>query len=757
MKNLDLVFHIPDVFCQNCFTTIEKALQKKFNINSISPNLSQKTLKLCISVDGELSEADIISSLIDTVDNVSFRMTRICPQLQADNTHPPKDNTHFISALLGLSLGLIWMLASLGVFSFAVMSTWPFILANNLTLIYLAMPFVRKAWLALMAGIKKDAAIPPLQMDSLFVMTGFIIVTSSMLSLFFPIFSNPLEAGFLIFGFRHLGCMVQAYLDQKMRMSSSFTQTFQDKVYELADGRRIAARDLEPGHEIILNADEVLPVDAKLTRSENAKIKNTLHDGGLLGTADIPENLPAGVELLEGKLYLTVTSDLANSRLGLIDKALEHMKQGPPSKLLDKVERGLQWFIPIILALALISGILVAYFFSVALAIKCMTAVLVSACPCTLGLIIPMASKLGAYRASQKKVIFQTAQALEDAAQVDTFVLDYNGTLTTGTPSFTDFQCDENSPISYNDCLAGILSIEQKVLEKRPDDRLAKAIINRFARESVPNSNEGATVIDNVNTYSLQTKKGTFLFGNNVLLQDKPSMEGYMRPQALHLLWEDSQGEISYLGHLQEQDSLRCDAREFIQKLRSKGKTVTVCTGADEQTAEKICHDLGVKVIANQRIEDKSKYVEELQKNQHKVVMIGDAINDLAAFKTSDLGIWFKSDQGLAHWGDEKLRGVADMLIYSDRLMDILDGLDIATQTAHVIYQNLLFSLIYNLLSVTLACGLLLSFGISLPPALGVALMILQSVCLAFNAWRGIGQQDAASDVGLSRSALAAT
>ena len=98
------------------------------------------------------------------------------------------------------------------------------------------------------------------------------------------------------------------------------------------------------------------------------------------------------------------------------------------------------------------------------------------------------------------------------------------------------------------------------------------------------------------------------------------------------------------------------------------------------------------------------------------------------------------------------------MVVYSDNLMSILSGLDIAAQTYRVIYQNLAFSLIYNLLSLTLACGLLLSFGISLHPALGVALMILQSACLGFNTWHGICYKNyAPADAGLSLNALAAT
>ena len=777
MKNLDLEFHIPDVFCQNCVKTVENALYGRpktsldhFEIKQFQFNLSQKRLKLSIHFNENKISADIIiQKLKEIVDEIGFGM-ELVSEIPVKELLP-QDRTHLIGAILGLSLGFAFMLFGLGLFSFAFMTTWPFILASNAVLIYLALPFVRHAWQRFWAGLKNYPNAEFLNMDSLFVMTGLIIMTSSICSLFMPIFSNPLQAGFLIFGFRHLGCMVQAFLHQKMGMSDSLMETFQNQSYQLKDGKRILARDLKPGMNIVLKAGEVLPVDASVERkSPNAEIKYTLKDGGYFSTqsTDIPTALAAGVELHQGELLLKVERNLEKSHLGLIDEAIKKMKQEQHSNLLNKVNRALQWFIPMILMLALISGLLVAHFFSIALAIKCVTAVLVSACPCTLGLIIPMAVRLGAFRASQEKVLFQSAEALEAAAQADTFVLDYNGTLTTGVPKFEPFNYRGSAADkTREDCLAIIRCMEEKVIQKRGENRFARAILKQMDAE-LQNCDikldltEGA-FIDDIYKCQLNTSKGKFLFGNNQLLNELQKQD-HVCPQAVHLLWQNDTGNKVYLGYLVEKDNLRADAKVFIEKLREKGKMVTVCTGADEDTAKKIAQQLAtgphsIAIKANCRLVDKLAYVQSLKKDQRrKVVMIGDAINDQAALAGSDLGIWFKSEKSPKHWGDDLLCRSAHMVVYSDSLMSILSGLDIAAQTYRVIYQNLAFSLIYNLLSLTLACGLLLSFGISLHPALGVALMILQSACLGFNTWHGICQKNyAPTDAGLSLKALAAT
>lgn len=785
MKNLDLVFHIPGIFCQNCVDTIEKYLDTQknshhdFQIQSLQFNLSHKQLRLSILFDDDkMNVASIIQKIKEIDDTLGFETNLISEFVHISKTSPmlaknaPKDQTHLIGALIGLSLGLLFMLSSLGVLSFAFMTSWPFIFISNAILIYLALPFVRNAWQRFLAGLKNYPNGELLNMDSLFVMTGLIIVTSSILSIFMPIFANPLQAGFLIFGFRHLGCMVQAFLHQKMSLSDSLISALQNKLYQLDDGRSVLATDLKPGMRIILKAGEVLPVDAVVKRaSKNAEIKYTLHDGGYFSTqsTDIPETLAAGVELHQGELLLEVKTSLEHSHLGLIDAAIKQMKQEQHSNLLNKVNRALQWFIPLILILAVTSGALVAYYFNLALAIKCVTAVLVSACPCTLGLIIPMAVRLGAFRASQEKVLFQSAEALEAAAQADTVVLDYNGTLTTGAPKFENFIYHINSDHSITrlDCLTHIRLMEEKILSQRGEHRFARAVLNQVNLELETNVKDLVIdedeFVDEIYKCQLKTNKGKFLLGNNRLLNELPLMDKYVRPQTLHLLWQNDLSEVVYLGCLIEKDNLRADAKLFIEKLREKKQMVTVCTGADEDTAKKIAQELsaGVNSISikyNCRLQDKLAYVQSLKKDQKRtVVMIGDAINDQAALAGSDLGIWFKSEKLPAHWGDDLLCRSAHMVVYSDSLMSIIKGLDIASQTYQVIYQNLLFSLVYNLLSLSLACGILLSFGISLHPALGVALMILQSAYLGFNTWYGICQKNYASESDLNRNALAAT
>ena len=162
------------------------------------------------------------------------------------------------------------------------------------------------------------------------------------------------------------------------------------------------------------------------------------------------------------------------------------------------------------------------------------------------------------------------------------------------------------------------------------------------------------------------------------------------------------------------------------------GKEVHLCTGADEETAQRYAQALGIKNIhAECKAIAKTKYVKSLRKKNRKIAMIGDAANDAQAIAASDFGIAIASDGS-----DELTQQAAGAVIHTGTLLPIASAFAISKQTVSNIKQNLIMSLSYNLGAVLISGGLLVAAGLTLNPAIGVTLMIVQACIILLNVYR---------------------
>jgi Cu2+-exporting ATPase len=448
-------------------------------------------------------------------------------------------------------------------------------------------------------------------------------------------------------------------------------------------------------------------------------------------------------------LELRVTKTYNKSYLSLIAQNINqaHEEKAPIELFADKV---LYYFIPGLLAIALVSGVVISTLFTPALAVQCVIAVLVSACPCALSLITPMAVKIGMKKAAENGIHFNNGKALQAAADIDTVVFDLNGTLTKGKIVVTSLKISNKKWLPY-----------VALLEGQSEHPVAKVIQAHLqAKNTFVSDSLTAEDIDKSNHSGIKGKIGgeSFIVGNiDMLIAHGIS--------SIATPYDDPHNGSIYIvkdqtviGQIALTDPLRDDAKATISQLKALGKKVHLCTGADKVTAEAYANHLGIdidNVCANAMGASsspsevsKTSYIQQLQKRGLKVAMVGDAANDLTAIAYSDLGIAVKSSIG-----DSITQQHAGVVLQQGLLFPIVTAFDVAKKTKSNIKQNLVISLAYNSTSTLIASGLLIGVGFTLNPALGVALVVVESALVLANLYR-FKQQEPISAVNAKKTGI---
>ncbi|WP_431606635.1 heavy metal translocating P-type ATPase [Legionella maioricensis] len=599
---------------------------------------------------------------------------------------------------------------------------------TTLMTLYLGRTIYQSAWRALLE--KKWNT------TTLYTISTLTIVGVSIASLFVPGLPMMFEAAPLVLGFWHLGEGIEHTLKDEITRKLDVRACIPALVKLKGNpDKEISAKTLIPNDIIIVKGGNVIPVDGVLTST--ALLYTTRIDG----SPDLKEFKPgdtvkSGMTLASHvpSLEMRVTKTYQNSYLSLIAKNIKkaNSEKAPIELFANTV---LKYFIPGLLAVALVSGIVIGSVFNPALAIQCVISVLVSACPCALSLITPLAVKIGMKKASEKGINFKNGKALQAAADIDVVVFDLNGTLTKGQIEVSSFYiADKNKKFLSHIAL----------LEDQSQHPVAKTIKSYIEGQGIVSSEP--LEITSVDKSHHSGMKGvingeTFIIGNKDMLLANGIThinEPYNNPEngSVYIV-----RGTKVIGQIDLHDPLREDALATVNQLKRLGKEVHICTGADQATAEKYAALLGIPkenicantvgAITKPGEVSKTGYIEQLRRRGYKVAMVGDAANDVTAIAYSDIGIAVKSSIG-----DDITEQHAGIVIQQGLLFPIATAFDVAQKTKQNIFQNLLMSLTYNSMITLVAAGLFVALGFALNPALGVALMVLESTIILANLYR---------------------
>lgn len=639
--------------------------------------------------------------------------------------HHHHDN-HWLKASLGLIWGLLLLGIAIATPAISALSYSVLTVVSTLMTLYLGRSVYQSAWHALR---KKKW-----NMATLYSISTLMITAVSIISLLIPGLPMMFEAAPLVLGFWHLGEGIEHTLLDKINEKLDVRDCVPCSVIlKGKSDRQIFVKDLKPKQIIEIENGQVIPVDGVLKKA--SQLYTTRIDGSPYPKSfKIGDRVKAGMKVAEHDQPITmrVSKTYKDSYLSLIAQNIKkaHNEKAPIELLVDRV---LKYFIPGLLLVAFSSGVIISLLFNPAMAIQCVVTVLVSACPCALSLITPMAVKIGMKKASDNGIIFKNGKALQAAADIDTLVFDLNGTLTQGEIAIQSFHINDQRILPH------IALLESQ--SEHPVGRLIKAYIEKLGIESTE-----PLVLSSVNSRFHSGITGIingeqFMVGNrDLLLANNINLNSRVNNIPMHgSLYIVHNGTV--IGHIVLTDPLRKDAITTIKKLKASGKNIHICTGSDQYSAEQYAQLLDIPInnictntvgaVSNFGETSKTSYIEALKRQGHKVAMIGDAANDVAAIACADLGIAVKSTIG-----DAITEQHAGIVLQQGLLFPIAMAFDIAHKTKQNIYQNLFVSLTYNSTITLLGAGLLAAIGFTIGPVMGIALTVVESTALLINIYR---------------------
>ena len=403
--------------------------------------------------------------------------------------------------------------------------------------------------------------------------------------------------------------------------------------------------------------------------------------------------------------------------------------RAPIQRLADQVSG---WFVPLVIAIAILAfatwsiwGPEPRFTFGLIAAVS----VLITACPCALGLATPMSIMVGVGRGAQSGVLIKNAEALERFEKIDTLVVDKTGTLTEGKPSVTAIRVKDG--YREDDVLQLAAS-----LERASEHPLARAIVEAAKSKSLDlveaadfDSPVGKGVTGTIAGRKLVIGNRHMMAESRVDISALESDAENMRAEGATAIFVAIDGKAA--GILAIADPVKASTPDALRALQAIGVRVVMLTGDNRTTAQAVARRLGITEVEAEILpEDKAKIVEKLRREGRVVAMAGDGVNDAPALAAADVGI------AMGTGTDVAIESAGVTLLKGD-LRGIVRARLLSHATMRNIRQNLFFAFIYNAAGVPIAAGALYPFfGLMLSPIIAAAAMALSSVSVVGNALR---------------------
>lgn len=555
-------------------------------------------------------------------------------------------------------------------------------------------------------------------------------------------------------------------------------------VTEDGQEKEVPTENLQKGDIFLVKPGSLVPVDGIVLEG------NSSVDEAAITGESVPVEKQAGDHVVSATVnkagFLKCRADRVgdDTTLAQIIRLVEEASasKAPIAQLADKVA-GV--FVPTVITISLIT--LLVWLLNGAtaeFAISTAIAVLVISCPCALGLATPVAIMVGTGVGAGNGILIKTGEALQQAKEIDTVVLDKTGTITSGKLKVeevggyqSDFPADAMMQITA-------------ALEKKSEHPLAEAVVEyaeRF-RLTIPEivdfkatfgrgvegalaadfraveatKNDGPTAVfyagklgNGSNTFGNGTRKAPptgntvpdtgsvfpagkkFYVGNLAFLQEKNITLPQGAAEGLNRMADEGMTPLlvaqegRFLGIIGVSDTVKDTSYEAINAWEKMGVRVIMLTGDNRRTAEAVRQKLGIsEVVAEVLPQDKEKKVSELKRQGHKVAMIGDGINDAPALAAADVGMAIGA-------GTDVAMESADIILMKNDLRDAVTAMKLSRAVIRNIKENLFWAFFYNCIGIPLAAGVLYpAFQIRLNPMFGAAAMSLSSIFVVGNALR---------------------
>lgn len=717
-----IVLRIGGMTCSACSSGLEKYLSRQEGVSSASVNL---VLSLATIEYENLSKKD----LERFVKEAGFQSLGEFKGVE-DLESKKEDKTKYI--VLGI---LILIMMYLGMGEMLGLPTIPFLNMDYPVLLSSVLLLITIVYLIFGFDILKSGFTNLIHrmpnMDTLVLFSVFFSLAYSLFGYVQIILGNLsymhhlyFESAAMVLYFVKLGRYIESFSkDQTKSAIRKLVQITPSKAI-VKDGEKfteVTIDEVSTGDTLVCRAGDKVAVDGTVTSGK------TYVDESFITGESAPVLKTSGSKVIAGSICYDGYIEYSAEKIGKESTISEIVTMvvdatNTKSKVQKMADRISGYFVPIILAIAIVTFIL-SYLLGCSFSVSFthFVTVLVVACPCALGLAVPLVVVVSNGLCAEKGLFLRNGEVLERAKTIDTIVLDKTGTLTQGKLRVYEFQNDSNlSDAEFLNVVANLESFSSHPIHTA-FDVTKKLDVSHFEELS------GMGILAKINDDEYYLGNHKILTRLKLKNRYQTKEDDYSKAGCSIIYVVQNKKLIGIIG---VKDTVREESKEAIHEFMHRGIDVVMLTGDHEGVANQIAKEVGIRhVISDVLPKEKASYIEKLKQDGKHVIMVGDGINDAPALVASSIGISINQ-------GTDVAMDSADVILMNNNLSNIIDFIDISKQSYHIIWQNLFWAFFYNALMIPIAAGLLLPLGITMNPMVASIAMTISSLTVVMNSLR---------------------
>jgi heavy metal translocating P-type ATPase len=757
---MEHIYKVKGMHCASCVVLIEDKLKKVAGVSTVSVKLAQE--KAVINFENNQIDTKTLSSVIspfgytleDTDKKIDGSDVHDHMKMMAENEQKDMGlEMKFVLPMVGFSfIMMLWQVLAdnnvIGAMSENVYEVFHHLMPIFATFILFGIgrKYIRAVWIFLKTRTANMDTLVGISTIVAFIYSFIITAFDKVLAPYINTTSNFYDVVIVVIGLIAFGQHLEAKAKKKTNEALQKLAGLASKTaLVVRDGKEIEVpvEKVNIGDVVIVKPNERIPLDGIVIEGSSSIDEATLTGEAIPVDKGVNDTVFAGTQNFQGILHIKVTKDPKDTALAHIISIVENAQnsKAPIERTADRIS-GV--FVYVVIGIAILTfaswmifgpaslGLTKAF----AYAISTTMAVLVIACPCSLGLATPTAIITGVGRGAERGILIKNAESLEKLAKVTAIVFDKTGTLTHNKLAIEGVYCrDKNhicepEHISFNQSLIYAITksskhpVSESVALWLKENNISPLPINDLSEIA----GKGVTAIYQSKKYYL----GSRAYIASVLKQSEETVKKDFddtRFESGRELYLADDNEV--LSLIKIHDTIKSEAKDEITKLKGLGLKVVMATGDHKATSEAIAKGLGIdEVYSDVKPEDKLNIVKELQKKGLKVAMVGDGVNDAPALAQADVAISMSDGSDIAIES-------SDIVILKGDIVKVAEAIHLAQRTNKTIWQNLIWSFGYNSVGIPIAGGILFPFfGWTLSPAIAGAIMAFESVTVVVNSLR---------------------
>lgn len=642
-------YKLGNLDCANCANKIECKLNEDSNIVSASVNFSKLTVALETNMNSGVKE--YVTKIVKMVEpNVNvLELT--------ENTNKKNKTLFDISRLV---IGSVFAL--LGMFVFKGIISQILIVAGYLILLFRTINNAVK----LLFRTK--------------TINENLLVTISCIGAYF---TNNISEGLMVIILYEIGKILEEIAVNNSRKSISELMDIKPEYANLKkenDYIKVNPEEVKIGDIIVIKQGEKVPLDGIVVKGSSKLNVSALTGESKLKEVSVKDEVLSGSVNTSGIIELKVTNLYNDSTVA---KILELVETATDRKAKTEtfVAKAAKIYTPVVLILAILTALILPLFnISVSESIYRALVFLVISCPCAIAISVPLSYFSGIGRASKEGILIKGSDYLDILGNVNKIIFDKTGTLTTG--NFSDYKL-EITDNNYTEKEIIKLYVKGEKLSNHP---IAKSIINIFNIKVNTNDIKNYKEVAGKGiSYELERKK--IKIGSAQFCKSKEKSSN------IYLSVDDKA-----IAKLSLVDGIKKDAKKTIMNLKKSGIITKMFTGDSKNIALDISNKLSIDEVKYELLpEDKYKLLEREISSTTKTAFVGDGINDAPSLALADVGI------SMGGVGSASAIEASDVVIMTDELKKIHDGIKISKYTNKIIKQNLIFAIGVKILVLILS------------------------------------------------------